>query len=82
MVFERCFENNAEEQIVSCISNDEDYRFWLQGSFNLLTRERRANMLLQYFYIFWSFECIKYIVALIEFYHKMVCFYNLNVKFR
>ena len=43
MVFEGCFENNAEEQMVSHISGDEGHRLWLQGPFNLLTRERRAN---------------------------------------
>ena len=43
MVFEGCFENNAEEQMVSRISGDGGHRFWLQGPFNLLTRERRAN---------------------------------------
>ena len=43
MVFEGCFENNVEEQMVSCISGDGGHRLWLQGSFNLLTRERRAN---------------------------------------
>ena len=43
MIFEGCFENNAEEQIVSCISSDGGHRLWLQGPFNLLTKERRAN---------------------------------------
>ena len=43
LVFEGCFENNAREQMVSRISGDEGHRLWLQGSFNLLTRERRAN---------------------------------------
>ena len=43
VVFEGCFENNTEEQMVSRISGDGDYRLWLQGLFNLLTRERRAN---------------------------------------
>ena len=43
MVFEGCFENNAEEQMVSHISGDGGHRLWLQGPFNLLTRERRAN---------------------------------------
>ena len=43
MVFEGCFENNAEEQMVSRISGDEDHRLWLQEPFNLLIRERRAN---------------------------------------
>ena len=43
MVFEGCFENNAEEQMVSRISGDGGHRLWLQGPFNLLTRERSAN---------------------------------------
>ena len=43
MVFEGCFENNAEEQMVSRISGDGGHHLWLQGPFNLLTRERRAN---------------------------------------
>ena len=45
MIFEGCFENNAEEQMVSRISDDGGHRLWLQGPFNLLTRERRANHL-------------------------------------
>ena len=55
MVFEGCFENNAEEQMMSRISGDGGHRLWLQGPFNLLTRERRPTTLLQYFYVFWSF---------------------------
>ena len=43
MVFEECFENNTEEQMVSCISGDGGHHLWLQGPFNLLTKERRAN---------------------------------------
>ena len=43
MVFEGYFENNAEEQMVSCISGNGGHRLWLQGPFNLLTRERKAN---------------------------------------
>ena len=43
MIFEGCFENNAEEQMMSRISGDGGHRFWLQGPFNLLTRERKAN---------------------------------------
>ena len=39
MVFEGYFENNAEEQMVSRISSDGGHRLWLQGPFNLLTRE-------------------------------------------
>ena len=30
MVFERCFENNPGEKMVSRISGDGGYRFWLQ----------------------------------------------------
>ena len=43
MVFEGCFENNSEEQMVSRISSEVGHRFWLQGPLNPLTRERRAN---------------------------------------
>ena len=43
IIFEGCFENNAEEQMVSRISGDGGHRLWLQEPFNLLTRERRAN---------------------------------------
>ena len=43
MIFEGCFENNVEEQMVSRISDDEGHHLWLQGPFNLLTREQRAN---------------------------------------
>ena len=43
MVFEGCFENNAGEQMVSRISGDGGHRLWLQGLFNLLTREQWTN---------------------------------------
>ena len=43
IVFEVCFENNAEEQMVNHISGNEGHRLWLQGPLNLLTKERRAN---------------------------------------
>ena len=43
MVFEGCFENNTEEQMVSRISGDEGHCLWLQGPFNLLTKEQRTN---------------------------------------
>ena len=43
MIFEGCFENNAEEQMVSRISGDGGHCLWLQGPFNLLTRERKAS---------------------------------------
>ena len=43
MVFEGCFENNTRKEMVSRIFGDGGHRLWLQGPFNLLTRERRAN---------------------------------------
>ena len=43
MIFERCFENNAEEKMVSRIYGDEGHHLWLKRPFNLLTMERRAN---------------------------------------
>ena len=43
MVFEECFENNAEEQMISRIFGDGGHRLWLQRPLNLLTRERRTN---------------------------------------
>ena len=43
MVFERCFENNAKEQMMSRIFGNGGHCFWLQRLFNLLTKEQRAN---------------------------------------
>ena len=43
IIFEGCFENNAEEQMVSRIFSDGGHRLWLQEPFNLLTKEQRAN---------------------------------------
>ena len=43
IVFEGCFENNAGEQMVNRIFGDRGHRLWLQGPFNLLIREQRAN---------------------------------------
>ena len=43
MVYERCFENNAEKQMMSRIFGDESHRLSLQGPLNLLTREQRTN---------------------------------------
>ena len=43
MVFEGCFENNTEEQMVSHISGDGGHRLWFQGSLILLIKERRTN---------------------------------------
>ena len=43
MVFEGCCENNVEDQMMTCVSDNGGYHFWFQGSLNLLTREQRAN---------------------------------------
>ena len=43
MIFEECFENNAEEQMVSLISGNGGHRLGLQGPFNLLTNNEGAN---------------------------------------
>ena len=54
--------------VPSCSCPDQ-----INESSGIRTRNRHEGptTLLQYFYVFWSFECIKYIVALIGFYHKM-----------
>ena len=49
MVFEECFENNAEVQMVSRNFGDGGHRLWLQGPFNLLTRERNTNYVVAIF---------------------------------
>ena len=74
MVFEGCFENNTKEQMVSHISGDGDHRLWFQGLLNLLTREQKANYITVILLHILKFLCIKYIVVLIGFYHKMACF--------
>ena len=52
MLFEGCFDNNVEEQMVSRISGDGGHRLWLQGSLNLLTTRQRANYDVRILYIF------------------------------
>ncbi len=42
MVFEGCFENNDEGQMVSRHSTEVGHRLWLRSPLNLLTRERRV----------------------------------------
>ena len=81
MVFEWCFENNVEEQMVSRIYGDGGHRLWLQRPLNLLTREQRTNYIVVILLHFGIFEYIKYIVSLIGFYYKMICFYNLYIEF-
>ena len=43
MIFEGCFENNVEEQMLSHISGNGVHCVWLQRPFNLLTREQKTN---------------------------------------
>ena len=43
IMFEECFENNTEEQMVNRIFGDGGHYLWLQGPLNLLTKEQRAN---------------------------------------
>ncbi len=42
MIFEGCYENNDEGQMVSRLSNEFGHRLWLQGPLNHLTRDRRV----------------------------------------
>jgi hypothetical protein len=39
VVFEGCFENTNEDQMVSHFSNEIGHHFWLQGPLNYLSRE-------------------------------------------
>ena len=43
VVFEGCFENTNEGQMVSRFSNEIGHRLWLHGPLNHLSRERRAS---------------------------------------
>ena len=43
VVFEECFQNTNEDQMMSRLSNDVGHRLWLQGLLNHLGGERRAS---------------------------------------
>ena len=43
VVFEGCFKNTNAGHMVTHFSNDIGYRLWLQGPFNHLGGEQRAN---------------------------------------
>jgi hypothetical protein len=43
VVFEGCFQNTNEGQMVSRLSNDVGHRLWFQGPLNHLGGERRAS---------------------------------------
>jgi hypothetical protein len=49
VVFERCFENTNEGQIVNRFSNEVGHHIWLQGPFNHLSREWKANYIVAVF---------------------------------
>jgi hypothetical protein len=43
VIFEGCFQNTNEGQMVSRLSNEVGHHFWLQGLLNYLGGERRAS---------------------------------------
>jgi hypothetical protein len=43
VVFEGCFQNTNEGQMVSRLSDEVSHRFWLQGPLNHLGGERRIS---------------------------------------
>ena len=43
LVFEGCFQNTNEGQMVNYLFDEVSYRFWLQGPVNYLSGERQAN---------------------------------------
>jgi hypothetical protein len=49
VVFEGCFENTNVGHMVTRLSDDIDYRLWLQGLLNHLGGERRANYITEVF---------------------------------
>jgi hypothetical protein len=46
VVFEGCFQNTNEGQMVSRLSNDVGHRLWLQGPLNHLGDERRTSYII------------------------------------
>jgi hypothetical protein len=46
VVFERCFQNTNEGQMVSRLFNEVDHHLWLQGPFIHLSSERRTNYII------------------------------------
>jgi hypothetical protein len=43
MVFEGCFQNTNEDQMMIRMSNEVGYRLWLRDTLNHLGREWKAN---------------------------------------
>jgi hypothetical protein len=43
VVFQGCFENTNEGQIISRFSNELGHRLWLQGPFNHLSGQQRPK---------------------------------------
>jgi hypothetical protein len=50
VVFEGCFQNTNEGQMVSCLSDELGHHLWLQGPLNHLGGERRANYIAEVLY--------------------------------
>jgi hypothetical protein len=63
VVFEECFQNTNEGQIVSRLFDEVDHRLWLQSPLNQLSGERRASYIIailckiQEFCIYKPFSC-------------------------
>jgi hypothetical protein len=49
MVFEGCFQNTNEDQMMIRMSNEVGYRLWLQGLLNHLGTEWHANYIVAIF---------------------------------
>jgi hypothetical protein len=50
VVFEGCFKNTNNGQIVSYFSNEVGHRFWLQSPLNHLNGEQRTNYIVVVLY--------------------------------
>jgi hypothetical protein len=55
MVFEGCFQNTNEDQIVSRLFDEVGHYFWFQGPLNNLGDEWRATYIVRIFIKFLSF---------------------------
>jgi hypothetical protein len=49
VVFEGCFQNTNEGQMVSCLSNEVGHHLWLQGPLNHLDDERQVSYIVVVF---------------------------------
>ena len=58
VVFEGCFQNTNEGQMVSRLSNDISHHLWFQGPLNHLGSERRASYIAATLYKILEFLCV------------------------